>query len=127
MAITNIILANPAGFSQYTDTAMGNTVDAVKASSTSLYQVVIDNSGNGGAAAYVKLYNLASGSVTIGTTVPDEVIFVPGGAIITQSFYTKSAPGKTFGTALTAACVTTGGTAGTVAPSNPVIASIIYS
>lgn len=127
MSITNIILTNPAGFSQYTDTQMGNTVDAVKASSTSLYQVTVDNSGNGGAAAYVKLYNLASGSVTVGTTVPDEVIFVPGGAIITQFYYTKAAPGKTFGTALTAACVTTGGTTGTTAPTNPVIVGIVYS
>jgi hypothetical protein len=127
VAITNIILANPAGFSEYTDTVMGATVDAVKGSSTALYQVVIDNSANAGAAAYVKLYNLASGSVTVGTTVPDEVIFVPGGAIVTQPYFTKAAPGKTFATALTAACVTAGGTAGTTPPTNPVIVNIVYA
>lgn len=126
MAITNIQVANPAGFSQYTDTVMGSTVDAIKASSALLYLVTVDNSGNGGAAAYVKLWNVASGSVTVGTTAPDEIIYVPGGAIITQPYYTKIAPGKTFGTALTAACVTTGGTAGTTAPTNPVIVSLLY-
>lgn len=127
MAITNILLQNPAGFSQYTDTQIGNAVDGVKASSAALYQVTVDNSGNGGAAAYVKLYNATSGSVTIGTTVPDEVIFVPAGAIITQPYYTKSALGKAFGTALTAACLTTGGTAGTTSPTNPVICTIVYA
>ncbi len=126
MAISNIQVANPAGFSQYTDTAMGNTADGVKASSTVVYEVTVDNSANGGVPSYVKLWNVASGGVTVGTTSPDEVIFVPAGAVITVPYYTKAAPGKTFGTALTAACLTTGGTAGVTSPVNPVIVSILY-
>jgi hypothetical protein len=106
---------------------MGATADAVKASSAIVYSVFVDNSGNGGAAAYVKLWNTASGSVTVGTTPPDEVIYVPSGATIEQLLFTKSAIGKTFGTALTAACVTTGGTAGTTPPTNPVIVTINYT
>jgi len=127
MAVTQITVASPAGQVQFTDTAMGATVDAVKASSTLVYSVVIDNSANGGAASYVKLYNLASGSVTVGTTVPDEVIFVPGGAVITVPYFTSATPGKTFATALTAACVTTGGTAGTTPPVSSVKVTINYT
>ncbi len=87
----------------------------------------MDNTANGGAASYVKLYNAASGGVTVGTTVPDEVIYCPAGAQIEHLFFTKSSVGKTFGTALTAACVTAGGTAGVTPPVSSVIATINYS
>ncbi len=126
MAISQVTLASPSGLIQFTDTVMGSTADGVKASSAVVYSVFVDNSGNGGAAAYVKLWNVASGGVTVGTTVPDEVIFVPGGAIIQRNLFTKAASGVTFGTALTAACLTTGGTAGTTPPTNPVIVTINY-
>lgn len=126
MAITQVNLTSPSGLIQFTDTVMGNTADAVKASSAVVYSVFVDNSANGAAASYVKLWNVASGGVTVGTTSPDEVIYVPAGAVIEHLFFTKTAPGKTFGTALTAACLTTGGTAGVTAPVNPVIVTINY-
>lgn len=126
MAITQVTLASPAGLVQFSDTAMGGTADAVKASSALVYSVFVDNSANGGAASYVKLYNTASGSVTVGTTVPDEVIYVPAGAVITAYLFTSTSPGKTFGTALTAACVTAGGTAGVTSPSSSVKVTINY-
>ena len=97
---------------------MGNTADAVKASSAVVYSVVIDNSANAGAASYIKLYNLAAGSVVVGTSAPDELIYVPQGAVITHVLFTGAAPGKTFGTALSATCTTTGGTAGVTSPSS---------
>jgi hypothetical protein len=90
-----------------------------------VYYVVVDNSLNG-AASYVKLYNLASGSVVVGTTAPDEIIYVPANARITQVYSTSAAPGKTFGTALSAACVTTGGTAGVTSPSSSVVVTVNY-
>lgn len=127
MSITQVNLSSPSNFIQFTDTAMGATIDAVKASSALVYSVFIDNTANGGAASYVKLYNVASGSVTVGTTVPDEVIFVPGGAQIEHLLFTKSSLGKTFGTALSAACLTTGGTAGVTPPSSSVIVTINYT
>lgn len=126
MAITQVPIASPAGVFVFTDTAIGSSVDAIKASSTLLNYLTIDNSANGGAASYVKLYNLASGSVVVGTTSPDEVIYVPGGAKITHVFYTGSTLGKTFGTALSAACVTTGGTAGATPPVSSVILTANY-
>lgn len=126
MSQTQVPIGTPTGIFEFTDTAMGNAPDAVKASSALVYSVFIDNSANVGAAAYVKLYNLAAGSVTVGTTVPDEVIYVPAGAKITVTYFTGSTPGKTFGTALTAACVTAGGTGGSTPPSSSVIVSINY-
>lgn len=126
MAITQINVASPANEILFTDTAIGNAVDAIKASSAKVYWLQIDNSANGGAASYVKLYNLASGSVTVGTTAPDEVIYVPAGAVITQLYNTGANPGKTFGTALSAACVTTGGTAGSSSPASSVILTVSY-
>jgi hypothetical protein len=90
---------------------MQATVEGIKASSALVFSIIVDNSLNI-AATYVKLWNLASGSVTVGTTVPDEVIYVPAGVIVTHVFYTGALQGKTFGTALSAAATTTGGTAG---------------
>src|SRR5690348_2817588 len=110
MAITQLTVATPANEIFFNDSAMGATADAVKASSAVVYYVLVDNTANGAAASYVKLYNVASGSVTVGTTVPDEVIYAPAGAKVTVPYFTGANPGKTFGTALTAACLTTGGT-----------------
>jgi len=126
MAISQVDIASPSGLIQFTDTSMTNAVDAVKASSALLYSIFIDNSLNSGAASYVKLFNLASGSVTVGTTVPDEVIFVPALAVVEVLYFTVTAPGKTFGTALTACCVTTGGTVGNTGPSSSVKVTINY-
>lgn len=125
MAVTQITVASPAAEVVFTDTAMGATIDGIKASSAKVFYLTVDNSLNV-AASYVKLYNLASGSVTVGTTVPDEVVYVPASAVITQTYYTGSAPGKTFGTALSAACVTAGGTAGVTPPSSNVIVTVNY-
>jgi hypothetical protein len=126
MAITRVNIASPAVEIVYSSSAMGTTVEGVKASSAVVFSIIIDNTANSGAATYVKLYNLASGSVTLGTTVPDEVIYVPAGVIVTHVLYTGATPGKTFGTALSAAAVTAGGTAGVTAPSSSTVVTINY-
>jgi len=126
MAITQVNVSTPSVEIVFQDTSMGNVVDSIKASSAKVYSVIVDNSANGGAATYVKLFNLASGSVILGTTAPDEIIFVPAGAIVTKQYFTSAAQGVTFGTALSAAAVTTGGTAGTTSPVSSVVVSVIY-
>lgn len=126
MAITQINVSSPSNEILFTDSVMGNAVDAIKGSSAKVFWLQIDNSANGGAASYVKLFNLAGSSVTLGTTAPDEIIYVPAGAVVTQQLSTGATPGKTFGTALSAACVTTGGTAGTSSPSSSVIVTVSY-
>jgi hypothetical protein len=112
-------VSTPAVEVIYNDTAIGSLPDAIKSGSTRLYYVIIDNTANS-AASYVKLFNNTSGSITVGTTAPDEIIYIPGLSIITHMFFTSAAPGKVFGTALTAICVTTAGTAGTVPPASSV-------
>jgi hypothetical protein len=124
--ITQINIATPANIFEFNDTAMGNTVDAIKASSAVVYWVFVDNTANGGAATYVKVFNLAGGSVVVGTTAPDEIIYVPGGAKVTHALYTGANPGKTFSTALSAFAVTTGGTAGSTSPVSSVPVTIAY-
>ncbi|SRR6266550_671871 len=125
MAITQVNVSTPAVEIIYNDTAIGSALDAIKASSAKLYYVIIDNSLNV-AATYVKLFNVASGSITLGVTAPDEIIYAPASSIITHMFFTSAAPGKTFATALTAAAVTTGGTAGTTPPSSSVVFTASY-
>jgi hypothetical protein len=127
VAITQVEIASSAGLIQFQDSAMGNSADGIKSASATLYSVIIDNSANSGAASYVKLFNVASGSVTVGTTAPDEVIYVPASAVITQFFFTAAVAGKVFGTALSACCVTTGGTAGTTAPGSAVKVTVNYA
>jgi hypothetical protein len=126
MAISIVNIPSPANEIVYTSTAMGSTVEGIKASSAKVFSIIIDNSANGGAATYVKLFNLASGSVVLGTTVPDEVIYVPAGVVVTHVLYTGAGLGKTFGTALSAAAVTTGGTAGVTAPSSSTVVTINF-
>jgi hypothetical protein len=122
MAITNLDISVPSGAKRYENTATNNTKSAVKASSGTLYAVVIDNTANA-AVSYVKLWNVASGSVTVGTTVPDFIFMVP--ASVKKTFII--ADGIAFDTALTEATVTTAGTAGTTSPSSSVVLDIVYA
>jgi len=126
MAQTQVPIATPAGLTDFNDTAMGNAADAIKASSAVVYSVQIDNTANVGAACYVKLYNLAAGNVTVGTTPPDEIIYVPAGVKVTHTLFTGANPGKTFNTALSACCVTAGGTGGSTPPSSSVPVTVQY-
>lgn len=119
MATSNTaILTNAALF---VDTANGSTVVAIKASSAVVYQLELDNTANG-AASYFKLFNVASGSVTLGTTVPDWVVMIPA-----STSRTLVMPGGvTFGTALSCASTTAGGTAGSTAPSSSFAVKVVY-
>jgi len=126
VAIDQINISTPSTLISFTDTVLGNAVDGVKASSAKLYSVIVDNSANGGAASYVKIFNATTGSITLGVTAPDIIIYVPGGAILTTAFFTGATQGVTLGTALSAACVTTGGTAGTTSPVSSVAVTINY-
>jgi hypothetical protein len=125
MAISTVNIASPANEVVYSSSAMGATKEGIKASSAKVFSVIVDNTLNG-ADTYVKLWNVASGSVTVGTTAPDEVIYAPLGVITTHIMYTGAAQGKTFGTALTAAAVTTAGTAGVTGPSSNTVVTVNY-
>jgi hypothetical protein len=126
MAISVIVVATPSGLTQYKDTALGSTLDGVKASSTLIEWIQIDNTANGGVPSYLKLFNATSGSVTLGTTAPDMVLYAESGKLDTFNFQSGASQGITFATALTMACVTTGGTAGVTGPTNPVIVTVAF-
>ena len=121
MAISTTALADLANSQLFTDTDSNGTKAAVKASSAVIYAIDIDNTANA-SASYVKLWNTASGSVTVGTTAPDMIFMAPASTRVPIPI----PAGVTFGTAVTSATVTTAGTAGTTDPTSDVVLRIIY-
>ena len=90
--------------------------------STTLYSVVIDNTGNAGTEAHPKLYDsLPDGGVVAGTTAPD-LIFMALRA--TKATYTIPG-GFSFTTGLSYRCVTEAGTAGTTNPGAAVLVDFV--
>ena len=124
MATTNITLGFPSGVKVFEETDLEGTVIAVSAAAVTLYAIELDNSANAAQDNYVKLWNVAAGSVTIGTTAPDWIIEMRQGAKTTIHI-----PGGStaFSAALSCACVTAGGTAGTTNPGSGVVVRIIYA
>lgn len=121
MASSTVALGYPSSTNLFVETSVTGTKEAVKASSIVVYYLDLDNSANA-AVSYFKMWNLGTGSVTVGTTDPDEIHYVPASTRIQVII----PPGKTFGTALTIACVTAGGTPGVTSPSSAFIARIVY-
>jgi hypothetical protein len=117
MAYSNIPLI--ASGILYTDTDLVGTAVAVKASIAVVYELELDNTANA-AASYFKAFN--TGTVVVGTTVPDIVIMVPALTKITLVLPS----GVTFGTALTVCATTAGGTAGSTGPTSDFAVKIVY-
>lgn len=120
MSNYTIPLSNPVGTAIFVAEAASTTPIAVSASSGTVYQIDVDNSNNSG-AVYAKLWDVASGSVTVGTTAPNFQVKVAGGE--RQSF-SYGPQGVAFSTAITLAATTDAGTAGAAAPSNSVIVKV---
>lgn len=119
MAASNIPLLSGAILLQ--DSAAANAAVAVKASSAVVYEIEVDNSANG-AATYLKVFNVAGGSVSVGTTAPDFIFMVP--ASVSRTLVLPS--GLTFGTALSYCAVTSAGTAGSTSPTSSVPIKLVY-
>lgn len=124
MSISQIVIGSPALETLFSDTNLGNTVDAVKGSSAIIYWVTVNNSGNA-SNTYVRMWNTAAGSVVNGTTQADQVLFCPAGAVQTYFFQTSGFPGLTFGTALSIAANTNPFTS-TSSPVSPVTVTLAY-
>ena len=121
MAVTNLTIAQVSS-SLFQDTANGGTAIAVKASSATVTEFEVDNTANA-AVSYAKFYNAAVGSVIVGTTAPDHIVFAPASTKTTQVIPS----GLVFGTALTVSTVTTGGTGGTTSPTSSVAVRVVYT
>jgi len=122
MAVSNLILTALAT-NLFQDTSNANAVISVKGASGTLYVIHVDNSANAAAASYVKLFDSAA-AITLGTTVPDWVIKVPGAFVGNVLIATS---GLVFASGLQVATVTVGGTAGTTSPTGAVIMRVVYT
>ena len=121
MAVSQVTLADLAA-SLFEDTNNANAAIAVKTASAVIRMIEIDNTANAAQDNYVKLYNTA-GVVTVGTTVPDDVIEVPA-----NTRYSIVYPeGKTLNLGIAVASVTAGGTTGTTSPGSALIVRIVYT
>lgn len=92
--------ATSGGLSIITGSIAG-TATAIKASAGQLYGYHLFNTT--AAVAYVQIFNVASGSVTVGTTAPTISIGIPASGGVTVNFD----KGIAFATAISFACTTT--------------------
>lgn len=104
----------------YFSNAVTNTAAAVKTSGGRLRHLHAANTT--AAIAYVQFFNLATASVTVGTTAPKLAYMMPASSNVTIDFGDK---GVEFDTAITIAVATTA-TGNTAAGSLPAI-SILYN
>ena len=100
MAITTIDIGTPSGLNQYRNTDLDEVKAGITSASTVVHSITVDN-GNA-AEVFLKMWNVAVGSVTVGTTPAQAVIMIP--ASVTD-FVVTFPKGWTFGTALTVAVV----------------------
>jgi hypothetical protein len=120
-------LQNSLGQTLFFDAALGSggSVDGIKSSPGTLYSVSADNSLNS-SASYIRLWDLASNSVTNGATSPDWILEVLPN--VSNTFYFSGGQsGTIFGTALSASASSSPGTTGTGAPANSMKVTICYS
>lgn len=93
--------------------ALSTTVTAVKASGGQLGKLYCWNPNS--SVVYVQVFNVASGSVTLGTTTPAQSFGIPP---TNSSGYTLSLTGDEYGTAISVAATTTA--TGSTAPGTAV-------
>lgn len=100
MAITTVEIGTPAGLTQYRNTDLDEVKAGITSVSTVIHSITVDN-GNA-AEVFLKMWNVAVGSVTVGTTPAHAVIMIPANV---TDFVIPFPKGWTFGTALTVAVV----------------------
>lgn len=71
----SMVAVSPIATTQFRSAAVTNTAVSVKASAGQLYGLNLVNLT--AAACYVKFFNLAAGSVVVGTTVPTRTFQIP--------------------------------------------------
>ena len=120
MSIEQVTTATPANLMVFNDTSIGSGAVSIKSSPIKLYYASVDNTQNP-TASYLKIWGTtAFGSITVGSTAPDIILYVPASSVLYVNFQLDGAtPGTTFNQC-SAACVTSGGTGGTTPPASPV-------
>ncbi len=93
------------GTTLYKNIDVDESEDEIKGTAGQVYWIHAGNIAN--APRYLKLYNAAAASVTVGTTVPDLTFLVPSQGDTNGAGFTLSIPnGIAFGTAITIAATT---------------------
>lgn len=106
------------GWSVFSNTALTNTVVSVKSSAGTLGGYMIYNSN--ATVAYVQVFNVASGSVTLGTTAPTYVLSIPPGSAANLELTC----GVNHSTAISAAATAT--MTGNGSPGTGLVAAVFY-
>lgn len=122
MATTQIALGFPSGANLFRETALGASAITVKSSAGTIHAIKFDNSANSTQAVFLKLFH-TNGAVTIGTTVPEQVIHGSTGEDRTLIIPT----GKSFASGLQLACLTGAGATSTGAPGSAVDVQVVYT
>lgn len=99
--------------------AVTNAAQAVKAAAGKVYAILVGN--NNAAISYLQLFDLATGNVNLGVTVPLASILIPANS----STVIPIIPGMQFNTAISCAGTTTRG--GNTAPGTALDVNIIYN
>lgn len=117
--------ATTGGLSIYNNVDLDETKVAMKASAGTVYGWHLVNLT--AADLFFKLWDVASGSVTVGTTAPTLVIPVPVSSTVHGGVTVSIPAGLAFATAITIACVTGVTTAGSSGPAtNGFTAAVWY-
>jgi len=112
------------GASTLFDSDGDNTAQAVKTSAGTLWALEVSNPNS--ADGYLQLFDVATGSVTVGSTTPKLSLLVPAGDGTKDGAMDKLyAMGINFATAITYACTTT--PTGSGDPSTGLIVNVVYS
>lgn len=99
------VSVSATGTTTYYDADLDETAIAVDAGAVNIYSIQAFNTTD--APLFLQLFNVASGSVTVGTTTPTNQYVIPGNADSDGAGFTITfGVPKTYGTALTVACTT---------------------
>lgn len=121
MAVSAKTIPVPFAEKQTVDTAASSTVQYAHSGAAKLSGWFVDNSNNS-AKSFIKFYD-ATGSVTVGTTVPLALFMIP--ASTSRMF---SMPGGiSFSNGIAYAVTTAGGTTGTGAPGTALTVRLLIS
>lgn len=125
--LPSVILASESGYLTYRNTALSSTPSTVKGTAGSVMGWNFINLNT--VPVYVKFYNLASGSVTVGTSAVALTILVPPSDGVTPGMFflePNLVPVEVFSTAISIVCVIGLADNSTTAPTTPIHVSVRY-
>jgi hypothetical protein len=112
-------LGTSGGWTPSFKNGLSTTVFSIKSSAGWLGKAQCDNPNTG--EVFLQIFNVASGSVTLGTTVPTDILPLEPGL---NNGWVMALPGVQYGTAMSAAVTTT--PTGSTAPTTTVNCSFAY-